>query len=64
MPRTLRTDDVVERLWRSWTTRHETEATLARRLPAVYAQAEAQMDEILVACVDTRRSSAGLRRAA
>ncbi|MHC5048215.1 MAG: hypothetical protein ACYTGY_16930, partial [Planctomycetota bacterium] len=48
--RHLDTDDVVDRLWRSWASRDETNASLRRELPAVHAQAEAQMDEILASC--------------
>jgi polysaccharide pyruvyl transferase WcaK-like protein len=43
-PRTLDTDQAVDRLWRSWTTREEAKATLARHLPAVLAQAGRQIE--------------------
>jgi polysaccharide pyruvyl transferase WcaK-like protein len=56
--RHLDTDDVVNRLWRSWASRLETKASLHRELPAVHAQAEAQMDEIVSRCAAPRASLA------
>jgi len=62
--RHLDTDDVVDRLWRSWASRDETNASLRRELPAVHAQAEAQMDEILACCACPQQERRALPLAA
>lgn len=56
-PRELGTDECVERLLDLFHRRHELAATLAVRLPAVKAQAERQMDEI-VAFINEARARA------
>ena len=48
--RLLNSDDVIERLWRSWLARDETRERLSTALPTVHAQVSAQMDEILACC--------------
>jgi polysaccharide pyruvyl transferase WcaK-like protein len=65
-PRRLDTDDVVEHLWHSWMDRRAAQATLENALPAVFEQAESQMDDILGRCgVDVpQRIITPLRKAA
>ncbi|MHC4416209.1 MAG: polysaccharide pyruvyl transferase family protein [Planctomycetota bacterium] len=48
--RHVTTDDVVERLWRSWATRGATRADLEEGLSTVRSQVESQMDEIVACC--------------
>lgn len=61
-PRTLGTDELVERVLGSWSSRAAARASLAERLPDVLAQAERQMDEIAGLCLEGRavdRAAAG-----
>ena len=48
--RELDTDDVVDRLWRSLSSRQETRRQLDDELPRVLARVESQMDEIVLRC--------------
>ncbi len=48
--RELDTDDVVDRLWRSFSSRQETRRQLEDELPRVLARVESQMDEIVSRC--------------
>jgi polysaccharide pyruvyl transferase WcaK-like protein len=51
--RRLETDEVVDRLWESWTGREEARASLEVTLPRVRAQVEDQMDRIVECCAGT-----------
>ncbi|MHC4081939.1 MAG: polysaccharide pyruvyl transferase family protein [Planctomycetota bacterium] len=51
--RRLETDNVVDRLWESWTNRESARASLQKELPKVQAQVEAQMDRIVACCAET-----------
>lgn len=51
--RTLGTDEMIERLWDSWTRRDDARRDLRARLPAVIAQAEEQMD-VICGCASGR----------
>lgn len=46
-PRTIRTEDAVDVLWRSWLRRREGAERLATVAPRIRAQARSQMDEVL-----------------
>lgn len=48
--RELETDAAVDAAWRSWETRDEARAALARALPGVLRTADEQMDAIVEAC--------------
>ena len=48
--RELDTDDVVDRLWRSFSSRQETRRHLNDELPSVLARVDSQMDEIVSRC--------------
>ena len=61
--RELDTDDVVDRLWRSFSSRQETRRHLHDKLPRVLARVESQMDEIVSRCAAPQRSR-GQRRLA
>jgi colanic acid/amylovoran biosynthesis protein WcaK/AmsJ len=56
-PRHLDTKIMVEHLWKSWAGRKQTEEHLARHLPGVLTQAEAQMDAIADFCVSCASTS-------
>lgn len=49
-PRELDTEEVIDRVWRSWESRSRAKKELAKQLPDVLQRAEAQMDEVLTAC--------------
>jgi colanic acid/amylovoran biosynthesis protein len=65
-PRTVRTEDAIDVLWRAWRRRIEIADQLADVAPRVRAQARAQMDEVLsqVAGRDAVTDAALLRKAA
>jgi polysaccharide pyruvyl transferase WcaK-like protein len=65
-PRRCDTDEVVDRLWQSWSDRRSARAALKRALPAVFEQADTQMDDVLTRCEvePPRRRTAPLREAA
>ena len=48
--RNMATDEIVDRLWHSWSDREDAGATLRERLPSVRRQVESQMDEIVARC--------------
>ena len=62
--RHLHTDDVIDRLWRSFSSREMTRWQLHEQLPRVRAQVESQMDEILLTCAASRPARNDLRLAA
>ena len=49
-PRSCETEEMVERLWTSFSEYEQTKSALANALPAVLSQVEAQMDQILDMC--------------
>ena len=55
--RRLDTQDVVDRLWRSFSERDETRQHLRRELPRLHAQVESQMDEIVSCCARSPAAS-------
>ncbi|BCJ66794.1 polysaccharide pyruvyl transferase family protein [Polymorphospora rubra] len=61
--RELGDDDLLDALWRSWTSRAETAAELAERTPVAIRRAGEQMDEIvaLARAEHANRSTAGAR---
>ena len=62
--RELDTDDVVDRLWRSFSSRDEIRRHLHNELPKVHAEVESQMDEIVSCCATWQRDRRELRLAA
>ena len=50
-PRHCDTDEVVERLWQSWSARDDARESLQAALPAVLRRAEEQMDAIVAQCI-------------
>ncbi|MHC4317489.1 MAG: polysaccharide pyruvyl transferase family protein, partial [Planctomycetota bacterium] len=54
--RHLETDEVVDRLWESWTGRANARASLEVTLPKVQAQVEDQMDRIVECCAATENA--------
>ena len=48
--RNMATDEIVDRLWNSWSDREEAAASLRERLPSVQRHMESQMDEIVARC--------------
>ncbi|MFI6761404.1 polysaccharide pyruvyl transferase family protein [Micromonospora sp. NPDC050417] len=61
--RKLADDDLLDALWRSWTSRADTAVELAERIPVAIARAGEQMDEIVaVARAERARRGAGARR--
>ena len=62
--RQLDTGDVVDRLWRSFSSREETRRHLHAELPRVLAQVESQMDEILLSTAALQPAGSDLRLAA
>jgi polysaccharide pyruvyl transferase WcaK-like protein len=65
-PRTIRTEDAIELLWRAWLRRRDVAEQLAEVAPRVRAQARAQMDEVLGRIRGERQSAtvASRRKAA
>jgi colanic acid/amylovoran biosynthesis protein len=63
-PRESNTDEVISRLWQSWTQREAAAADLRHRLPFVLRQAEAQMDAMLACAGLSAQDEPRLRRAA
>jgi polysaccharide pyruvyl transferase WcaK-like protein len=51
-PRVCGTDEVVERLWDSYTRRDAVRGSLARHLPAVLSKANEQMNIIAAYCLE------------
>jgi len=50
-PRSLGTNEVVDRLWKSWESRRGAKASIAAALPTTIARAKDQMDRIAELCV-------------
>jgi colanic acid/amylovoran biosynthesis protein len=63
-PRSSETADVVDHILDCWRRRAEIGMSLAESLPAVFEQAEAQMDIIASACVGQRATEPEMRKAA
>ncbi|MGE3109787.1 MAG: polysaccharide pyruvyl transferase family protein [Phycisphaerales bacterium] len=60
-PRTLETDAVVERLWKSWEGREAARESLRRELPRTVGAAEKQMDSIAAKCAELSGKRKALR---
>jgi polysaccharide pyruvyl transferase WcaK-like protein len=63
-PRESTTEEVIDRLWQSWTQRAAAAVELRHRLPLVLRQAGDQMDAMLACAGLPARDAPGLRRAA